>query len=149
MNILRKTISLLCVLLIMLSATAAIPAAAADMATIYANDVAAYKGNTVSVSINAENLNNVGSLDIEVYYDSSAVTLKEIKNGSLVSGCLVSTNKDVVGDIEKYGTSDKVTVMNYISFTNSFFAYIFISCKLIFTKKLFHSIKCSTHKNNS
>ena len=67
------------------------------MATIYANDVAAYKGNSVSVTINAENLNNVGSLDIEIYYDSSAVTLNEIKNGSLVSGCLVSTNKDVVG----------------------------------------------------
>ena len=97
MNILRKTISLICILLIILSATAAIPAAAADMATIYANDVAAYKGNSVSVTINAENLNNVGSLDIEIYYDSSAVTLNEIKNGSLVSGCLVSTNKDVVG----------------------------------------------------
>ncbi len=97
MSFFKKIISVFCIFLIVLSAVAVVPAAAADTAVISANDITTYKGYTVSVNIRAENLSNVGSLDIAIYYDSSVVTLKEVKNGTLISGCLVSNNKDVVG----------------------------------------------------
>ncbi len=97
MRFIRKIISVFCIFMIVLSAVAVVPAAAADTAVISANDITTYKGYTVSVNIRAENLSNVGSLDVEIYYDSEAITLKEVKNGSFVSGCLVSSNRDVVG----------------------------------------------------
>lgn len=93
----RKIISVLCIFAIVLSTAAAFPVAAADTAVISANDTTVYKGSSFWLDINAENISDVGTMEIAVYYDSAVLTLQGIHNRYLVDGCLLSTNGNIIG----------------------------------------------------
>ena len=72
---------------------------ATDGATISAGDVTVTAGNYVTVTIRADSFENIASLDLFVYYDSSVMSVSSCSNSTMLSGCTTSTNISTPGVI--------------------------------------------------
>lgn len=56
-------------------------------------------GNTVSISVKAANLENIGSLELLVTYDPEVMDVSSVSYGTLTSGNMNDTNTSVSGEI--------------------------------------------------
>lgn len=103
----RKLIALLLVLTLTLSMLPlqifAAEGGAATCVTI--NDYEVYPGWGFSITIRAQNFVNVASLDLELYYDSSAFRVTGSGNGYLLEGSLVSVYTEQPGKVKLSATS--------------------------------------------
>ena len=74
-------------------------AGAATAQQVSANAVSVTAGNTVTVTLKAENFAAIAALDVDVYYDASALTVSETANGTLLSSAQSSVNTAEAGKI--------------------------------------------------
>ena len=73
----------LCLCLVFLAVP--VLAGAATAQQVVANAATVTAGNSVTVTLRAENFTDIATLEVYVYYDSSALTLSSTGNGSLLS----------------------------------------------------------------
>ena len=73
---------------------------AADAAVVVAENDTTTQGSYAYVYLRADNFVNVGALDIEIYYDSSAMSIYYTSNGTLFNSASVSTNTNTSGLIK-------------------------------------------------
>ena len=95
----NRTIALVLSLCLLISAVP-VSAGAAEDPVIRIDDMQTYPGNYVYVNVQAEMLENLASLDLEIYYDSSAMIIRETWDGELLSGCVTSVNRTTEGVIK-------------------------------------------------
>ena len=73
---------------------------AANAAVVVAENDTTTQGSYAYVYLRADNFVNVGALDIEIYYDSSAMSIHYTSNGTLFNSASVSTNTNTSGLIK-------------------------------------------------
>lgn len=96
MNTWKRAFALLLCLCITLSMVPA-PAGATEGPSITANDTEVYQGNYAYVYIYANNLNDLASIDLEIFYDSEAMQLNNQWTGGLFENSVVSVNTATPG----------------------------------------------------
>ena len=117
----KKRILSFLMTIIMVLNMAPITVGAIEGASFTASSVTTQPGKTFTVAVNGNNLENLGSFDLEIYYDSSALTVNSTSNGSLVGDALLDVNTATAGvvkvsAISLSGLNGSGTFMN-ISFT--------------------------------
>ena len=80
---------------------AAVPvyAGAATGQQVTANAVNVTAGNTATVTLKAENFENIAALNVFIYYDAAALAVSSTQNGTLLSNSQASVNTAEVGKI--------------------------------------------------
>ena len=73
---------------------------AADAAVVVAENDTTTQGSYAYVYLRADNFVNVGALDIEIYYDNSAMSVHYTSNESFFNSASVSTNTNTSGLIK-------------------------------------------------
>ena len=76
------------------------PAHAETVPTITPGSAEGYPGNQVFITLRGENLENLGSVDLEVYYDADALTVEGTATDELFGNSVVSINRDTPGIIK-------------------------------------------------
>ena len=74
-----------------------LPSSAEGAPTITASTTSTYPGNWTQVYIDAQNLENLASLELEVYYDSDVLEYQSNYTGELLGGTFYSINTDTPG----------------------------------------------------
>ena len=95
----KRILCLLLAISMILSAVPVTAGAAADQ-KVTANAVSVTAGNLVSVTLKAENFQNIAALDVDVFYDASVLTVSSTSNGSVLSGAQASVNTAEAGVIK-------------------------------------------------
>ena len=95
----RKILSLVLAAVLLLAAVP-VTAGAAGTAKISAGTDASYPGNMVCIPVRGENLQNLASLDLELYYDSTVLSYSHYAPGSLLEDSMVSINGNTVGVVK-------------------------------------------------
>ena len=96
----KKRMVALALAVLFLLAACPLTAFAAQTAQVTAENSTAAQGGYAYVYLRADNFADVCVLDIEVYYDSSVMSVNYVSNGSLFSGASVSTNTATPGVIK-------------------------------------------------
>lgn len=94
----RITAFVLAVLLLFL--TFPITSLAANSAQVVAENYTASQGGYAYVYLRADNFVDVAVVDIELYYDSSVMSVHYVSNGTLFNGASVSTNTSTSGMVK-------------------------------------------------
>ena len=68
--------------------------------TVYANDTSVTQGGGTYIYIYAKDFVNISSLDLFVYYDSSAFNLGSVSKGEFISSALGDVNAETAGEIK-------------------------------------------------
>ena len=84
----------------MLINMAPIHVGAIDVASFIASSVETYAGNGVNVEISGNSLADLGSFDLEIYYDSTAMSVDYTSNGWLVGDSILDVNTDTEGVVK-------------------------------------------------
>lgn len=95
----RRIIALLAAILLLLTSVP-LTASAAEGAQVVAENAKATQGGYAYVYLRADHFVDVAVLDIEVYYDSTRMSVSSVTNGSMLTGASVSVNKDTVGVVK-------------------------------------------------
>ena len=95
----RRIIALVLALCLVMS-TAPVYAGAVNGQQVTANAVTVTAGNTATVTLKAENLNNIAALDVYIYYDANALTVTGTHNGNILSNAQTSVNTAEAGVIK-------------------------------------------------
>ncbi len=96
----NKIIALLLSVLILLAMLPITSAAASSAAAVVAEKCTATQGGYAYVYIRADGFENIAVLDIELYYDSSVMSLSYTSTANLLSGASVSTNTATPGMVK-------------------------------------------------
>lgn len=94
----KRIFALFLSLCLILSAAPVVSGAATGQ-QVTANAVTVTAGNTASVTLRAENFENIAALDVYIYYDPAVFTLSSTYNGSMLSGAQTSVNTAEAGTI--------------------------------------------------
>lgn len=73
---------------------------ASDTASITASSAEKYAGNSATISVGGNNLSNLGSVDLEIYYNNEALTLNSARSSTLLSNATVSINSETAGVVK-------------------------------------------------
>jgi hypothetical protein len=68
-------------------------------ATITVSNRETYAGNSFSITVSAQDLDSLASLDFTLYYDADVMTVNSTSNGNLLSNAIVSVNRNMAGRI--------------------------------------------------
>ena len=107
----KKLLAWVLMVLLLLS-TCPFAVSASETARVTVQDGTATQGGTVSVYLRADDFVDVSVLDVEVYYDTAAMSVDYVSNSSFLSGASVSTNTAVAGVI-------KISAMSVNGFSGS------------------------------
>jgi len=95
----KRFFALFLSLCLILSA-APITVGAATGQQVTADAVTVTAGNSASVTLRAENFENIAALDVYIYYDPAVLSVSSTYNGSMFSGAQASVNTAVSGEIK-------------------------------------------------
>ena len=95
----KKILALLLSLSLVLSA-APVFAGAAQGQRVVAGTSSANAGGSGSLTLKAENVTNIASMEVYLYYDPTVLTVTGTSNGSLLSGAQVSVNTGEAGTVK-------------------------------------------------
>lgn len=103
---------------------ASVFAVATEEPKIIVQDVTTYTGNSFKVTVTAENLTDVATLDLTLFYDDTVLTLQDVTKGELLTGTASSVNKSVSGAVllsmaTTTGINGSGTVLNLYFTVNS------------------------------
>ncbi len=98
MNKLKRILTLV-LSFVLVFQLASVFAEATDGAKIIVQDVTTYTGNIFTVNVTAENLTDVATLDLTLFYDDTVLTLQDVTKGELLTGTASSVNKSVSGAV--------------------------------------------------
>lgn len=96
----HKRIIALCLALCLIFAAVPAHAGAATTQTVSANQVSVNAGNSVTLTVTAENFVDVASLDLFIYYDAAALTVTGTYNGYMLSGTQADVNTATPGEVK-------------------------------------------------
>ena len=96
----KKRITALLLAICLIISAAPVYAGAATGQVVSANAVTVTAGYTASVTLKAENFENIAALDVYVYYDASAFTVSGTTNGNMLSSAQASINTTQAGEIK-------------------------------------------------
>lgn len=96
----KKRILALLLAVLLVCPAGPVYAGAATGQQVTANAVTVTAGNSVSVTLKAENFDAVASMEVYVYYDPAVLTLSSTANGSLLSGAQTSVNTADAGTVK-------------------------------------------------
>lgn len=119
-----KRILALFLVLCLVFMAAPITIGAASGQQVRANAVTVTAGNTVSVTLQAENFDSVAALNVYIYYNPEVLSVSSTYNGRMLSGAQASVNTGVAGEIKLSlmalnGISGTGNLMTVYFYTNS------------------------------
>lgn len=94
-----KRILTLALSLVFVFQVASVFAVATEEPKIIVQDVTTYTGNSFEVTVTAEKLTDVATLDLTLFYDDTIFTLQDVTKGGLLNGTASSVNKSVSGAV--------------------------------------------------
>ena len=112
----KKRITALVLVVLLLFLTFPITSFAANSAQVVAENYTASQGGYAYIYLRANDFVDVAVIDIELYYDSSVMSVHYVSNGTLFNGASVSTNTSVDGTVKISAMSVKgfnSTTSNY------------------------------------
>ncbi len=109
----KKIVTVFMLLIILFTCALPFFASAENAATVVAQDCSVTQGGYAYMNLRANNFSNVAAIDIDVYYDSDAMSVNSISNQTLLNGATVSTNTSTIGVIKISAVS--VTGLNCAS----------------------------------
>jgi hypothetical protein len=95
-------------ILVFISSTVLVTPISAVETIVSVNDTSANFGEVVKIPINVTNAIDIGSMDIQLKYDSTVLTFKEAAEGDLTNNSLMQLN--AMNDMVKIGLIDGVGI---------------------------------------
>ena len=96
----KKIIALILSVLLLFCSFPITTVAAANVATVVAENYTVTQGGYATVYLRADNFVNVAVLDIELYYNSDVMSVNSTSKGTMFNGASVSTNTSTPGVVK-------------------------------------------------